>query len=114
MSIENRFPSEKEIELPNQPERIDKALQSLLEVGRQIEPVGVSNKQEIEGAIIILNYLLGGAYNELLERNSDPAAKADEDYQQALRTIQRYIQQHIKEPDETVDADYTSENEFAN
>ena len=114
MSIENRLHIGEETELLNQPKRIDTAMRSLFEVSRQIEPVGVSNKREIEGAIIILNYLLGGAYNELVERSSDPTTKADEDYQQALRDIQRYIQQNIQEPNETVDADYTSDNEFAN
>lgn len=97
MSAENRIPHE-EYEPLNQPERIDRALQSLLEIYRQIEPVGISNKEEIQAAIIALNFMLADAYDEVLERDASGSdGLAEETYQEALSTLERYIKQHKKE-----------------
>jgi hypothetical protein len=111
--FENRTPHE-EYEPLNQPERIDRALQSLLEIHRQIKPVGLSNKQEIQAAIIALNFMLASGYDEVLER--DPSGNdelAEETHQDALRTLERYIQHYRKEPAPNVDADLTSDTDFA-
>lgn len=114
MPFETSTPYE-EHERLNQPERIDRALQTLFEVSRQIEPVGISNKEEIQAAIIALNFMLADAYNEVLEGDilgSDPLA--EEDFQNALSTLERYIQQHKKEPPLDVDADLTKETDYTN
>jgi hypothetical protein len=114
MSIENRIPHE-EYEPLNQPERIDRATQSLLELRRQIEPVGISNKEEVQAAIVALNFMLAAAYDEVLEREASGQDElAEEAYQEALIILERYIKQHKKEPDPAVDNDHSSDTEFLN
>lgn len=108
-------PVPEEYEPLNQPERVDKAQQDLWDIKQQIEPVGISNKEEIKSALIALGFMLADAYDEVMERQVFPPDKlAEETYQEALRTLERYIQQHKKEPDPNVDADLTSETDFSN
>src|SRR5215213_3554944 len=103
MSAENPIPHE-EYEPLNQPERIDKAQQNIWEIKEQIEPLGISNKQEIKSALTALVFMLGDAYDEVMERKVFPPDElAEETYQEALRTLERYIQQHKKEPEPDVD-----------
>ena len=114
MSLENRIPLE-EYEPLNQPERVDNALQNLLEIRRQIEPVGISNKEEIKSALIALNFMFADAYDEVMERKMFPTDEmAEETYQVALRTLERYIRQHKKDPEPNVDADLTRETDYSN
>jgi Lon protease-like protein len=115
MPFEKNTPREEYARL-DQPECIDRALQNLLEVSRQIEPVGISNKQDIQAAVIALNFMLAQAYNEVLERDvlgNDPLA--EEDFQNALSTLERYIKQHKKESAlDDVDTDLTQETDYPN
>jgi hypothetical protein len=43
-----------------------------------------------------------------------PDELAEEAYQEALRTLERYIRQNKKEPDPNVDSDLTGETYFPN
>lgn len=114
MFTEGRIPQE-EYEQLNQPERIDKAQQNIWDIKQQIEPVGISNKQEIKSALIALDFMLADAYNEVMEEEVFPPDElAEETYQEALRTLERYIQQHKKELDPDVDTDLTKETDFSN
>jgi hypothetical protein len=114
MAGENRIPHG-EYEPLKQPEHIDKALQSCLDISEQIEPLGISNKQEIKSALIALNFMLSDAYDEVLERNGSPPDElAEETYQEALSTLEHYIHRHKKEPEPNVDADLTSGTDFSN
>lgn len=114
MSIENGIPNT-EYEPLNQPERIDKSQQNLLDIRQQIEPVGISNKQEIKSALIALDFMLADAYDEVMERKVFPPDElAEEAYQAALSTLERYIKQHKKEPEPDVDANHTSETDLIN
>src|SRR5947209_5560126 len=114
MALERPTPEE-EYKPLNQPERIDKAQQNLWDIKRQIEPVGISNKEEIKSALIALGFMLGDAYDEIMERQVFPPDElAEEAYQEALRILERYIQQYKKQPDPNVDADLTAETEFSN
>jgi hypothetical protein len=107
--------SEEEYKPLNQPERIDKAQQNLWDIKQQIEPVGINNKEEIKSALIALDFMLADAYNEVMERQVFPLDElAEKTYQQALRTLERYIQQHKKEPDSDVDADFSGATNFSN
>src|SRR5947209_2323693 len=100
--MESRI-SHEEYEPLNQPERIDKAQQNLWEIKQQIEPVGISNKHEIKSALIALDFMLADAYDEVMERKVFPTDElAVEIYQEALRALERYIQQHKKEPEPNV------------
>jgi hypothetical protein len=59
--------------------------------------------------------MLANAYDEVMERKAFPHDElAEETYQEALRTLERYIQQHKKEPEPNVDADLTSGTDFSN
>lgn len=113
MTIERPVPEE--YEPLNQPERIDKAQQNIWDIKQQIEPVGISNKEEIKSALIALDFMLANAYDEIMERQVFPPDElAEEAYQVALRTLERYIQEHKKYPDPNVDSDLTGETYFPN
>lgn len=65
-------------------------------------------------ALIALDFMLADAYDEVIERKVFPPDElAGETYQEALRTLERYIKQHKKEPDSNVDADLTKETDFS-
>lgn len=113
MTIERPVPEE--YEPLNQPERIDKAQQNLWDIKQQINPVGVSNKEEIKSALIALDFMLANAYDEVMERQVFPPDElAEEAYQEALRTLERYIQQNKKDPTPNVDADLSGDSYFSN
>jgi hypothetical protein len=114
MSIENRITQE-EYEPLNQPERIDKAQQAIMDIRQQLGPVGVSNKEEIRSALLALDFMLADAYDEVMERQVFPPDElAEEAYQAALSTLEHYIRRHRKEPEPDVDVNHTSDADFLN